>query len=108
MANKDEKLNFVQSDVFLVPRLPEELYKTEKDALQTENLINDEAYSEVSIELKNVLLWMKETGDNVPAVLTEDWYTRDIGERIEENFGVRGEMPGEKKDAVDCNAKGEF
>lgn len=108
-ANKDEKLNFVQSDVFLVPRPPEELYKTEKDALQTENLINDEAYSDVSIELKNVLLrWMKETGDNVPAKLTKDWYTRDTGERIEENFGVRGGMPGEKKDAEDCNAKGEF
>ena len=102
-AKEEGRLTSAQLDVFLAPRPVEELYKLESDPIQINNLINDEEYSAVHAELKSVLLqWMEETYDNVPQELTKDWYSRDTGERIEENFDVRGEMPGEKLDVEHC------
>jgi arylsulfatase A-like enzyme len=102
-AKEEGRLTPAQSDVFLAPRPAEELYKLEDDPLQINNLINDEEYSGTHVELKSVLLqWIEETCDNVPQELTKDWYSRDTGDKIEENFGVRGEMPGEKLDAEGC------
>ncbi len=98
-----------QADIFLAPRPTEELYQVNDDPLQIRNRITDKKYSKVRIELKDVLLqWMKETRDNVPQELTKDWYTRDTGERIEENFGIRGEMPGKKKGAEFYNKVDDF
>ncbi len=100
-----------QFDVFLVPRPQEELYRVDNDndALQTKNLIKKENHSDVRNRLNKILKgWMSETCDNVPDRLTKDWYTRDTGKRIEENFQVRGEMPGEKNNADGCNSKGAF
>jgi hypothetical protein len=43
-------------------------------------------------ELKNVLdKWQMETGDSIPTNLTKNWYTCDSGQKIEANFGIRGE-----------------
>jgi N-sulfoglucosamine sulfohydrolase len=108
-AKSEGRLTSVQSDIFMAPRPAEELYELKNDPLQTRNVINDKNYSKVGIELKNVLLeWMEQTSDNIPQELTKDWYTRDTGKKIEDNFLIRGEMPGEKSDAEHCNAKGVF
>lgn len=91
-------LTDAQSDVFLIPRPSEELFSVTKDPLQLNNINRDEKYKRIRIELKNVLSkWMVETGDSAPENLTKDWYTRDSGEKVEANFQIRGEMPGEAK-----------
>ncbi len=108
-AEKDGKLTSAQSDIFLAPRPSEELYKLKNDSFQIFDLINREEHKQIRLELNQILeSWMKETCDNVPEQLTKDWYTRDTGKRIEENFRIRGEMPGQARNAEKCNAKGPF
>lgn len=95
-------LTLAQSDIFLSPRPKEELYFVTGDALQINNVIGNRKYRSMERKLKNVLRkWMEDTGDNIPGNLTKDWYTRDSGRKIDQNFGKRGEMPG-----VGTNAEG--
>lgn len=111
MAMEKEKQNLTpaQYDVFLVPRPVEELFYCKKDSLQLDNLITNKQYSTVYKELKGVLgKWMERTGDTVPENLTKDWYTRDTGEKIEANFSIRGEMPGESQNADSINKRVKF
>ncbi|MDT0678339.1 sulfatase family protein [Autumnicola musiva] len=108
-AKEQGTITEVQSDIFLAPRPKDELYQIKTDSLQTLNLISGKKHSDVRDRLKSILKgWMRETCDNVPKELTKDWYTRDTGKRIEDNFQIRGDMPGEKNNAERCNAKGAF
>ncbi len=107
-GNANKTLTPAQSDVFLTPRPPEELFSVKEDPLQLNNLIGNHKYQMKETELKNVLSnWMAKTGDSVPESLTKDWYTRDSGEKVEANFQIRGEMPREAKkaDQLDTGAK---
>ena len=95
--NKNNTLTSAQYDVFLAPRPSEELYFVNNDPLQLDNIIDKTEYVAVHGELKRELQnWMEDTGDNIPENLTKDWYTRDGGKRIQQNFNVRGEMPGDR------------
>lgn len=108
-GNADNTLTPAQSDVFLVPRPPEELFLVKEDPLQLNNIIANKNYQGMRSKLKNVLLkWMNETGDSVPENLTKDWYTRDSGDKVEANFQMRGEMPGEAKKADQLDTKTKF
>ncbi len=105
----ENNLTPAQSDVFLVPRPSEELFLVKEDPLQLNNIIGDKKYKRIQMELKNVLSkWMAKTGDSVPENLTEDWYTRDGGEKVEANFEVRGEMPGQAKKADQLDIRTKF
>ncbi len=110
LKEKNEgNLTDVQSDIFLAPRPTEELFYVKNDPVQTQNLISNSNYTDIKVNLKKVLLeWMEETCDNVPEKLTPDWYTRDTGKKLKDNFGIRGELPGEEPNAENCNAKGAF
>ncbi|QDH81655.1 sulfatase [Echinicola soli] len=112
-ANKAGSLTAAQSDVFMVPRPAEELFMVKDDPRQVVNVLHDPLRKtqilDTRDELREVLMeWMEETGDSVPEQLTKDWYTRDTGNRIKENFGKRGQMPGEKEGADLSNKKGGF
>ncbi len=114
-ARDKHKLTSVQSDIFLVPRPREDLYDLRNDVLQTDNKLKDDFnpetdqisnFSVIRDKLhKKLLKWMEKTGDNIPHKITKDWYTRDTGEKIEQNFGKRGEMPGEDEGAEHLNVK---
>lgn len=51
---------------------------------------------------------MESTGDNVPDHINRDWYEREPGYINTKEHGQRGEMPGEKRNAVDNNNPGPF
>jgi hypothetical protein len=50
--------------------------------------------------------WQSETKDSNPSQLTEDWYDRENGKRLN-GKQVRGQMPGGKI-AMKTNASGPF
>ena len=102
----ENALTAAQSDIFLAPRPVEELYFVKQDSMQLNNIIADEKFKSTYMELKSVLVkWMDNTGDNVPKNLTKDWYTRNTGIKIETNFEIRGEMPGQEHNADSLNSK---
>ncbi|RAV27799.1 sulfatase family protein [Sinomicrobium soli] len=117
-AKEAGRLTSAQSDIFLFPRPDEELFLLKDDPLQTDNLLDHKPYKEKKSDVHNKLVlsqlrrvlteWMEETGDNVSEQLTKDWYTRDTGEKIYENAGKRGEMPGSGENADHQNKKGAF
>jgi len=103
------KLNAIQADVFATPRPIEELYHITNDSLQLVNLASHPGYTEDLHKLRETLqLWQTETGDNQPALLTQDWYTKEAGYVKTGMHGVRGEMPGEETGATGINEKGPF
>ncbi len=107
--NKEHQLTPAQYDVFLSPRPTEELFSCKEDSLQLKNLIGEKEFETVYVTLKGVLEeWMDQTGDNIPTSLTEDWFDRKTGEKIEKNLNIRGEMPGVKSGAEKNNTKGGF
>ncbi|MEG3656796.1 sulfatase [Arenibacter palladensis] len=108
-ANYEGNLTPEQADVFLSSRPTEELYELKNDPFQINNIVNVEKHSKIHLKLKDVLLeWMDKTCDNVPNKLTTDWYSRNTGKRLKENFGIRREMPGKRLNADQCNEKGQF
>ncbi|WP_236975471.1 sulfatase family protein [Membranihabitans maritimus] len=103
------QLTPAQRDIFVSPRPEEELYEVQMDPLQVKNLADDEEYQDIKSALEVVLKnWMQQTGDYTPDTLTRDWYSRDSGKRIEKNFQIRGEMPGDKTNATEINYGGGF
>jgi arylsulfatase A-like enzyme len=61
------KLEPVQEMLFTVPRPAEELYDLEKDPYESRNLINDPAYTQVAVELREKLEeWRIQTNDFSP------------------------------------------
>lgn len=89
------RLTAAQADVFISPRPVEELYDCSKDSLQLHNVAQAVQYQEVLNVLRQSLTaWQRETGDNIPADLTHDWYDRETGIRIDSGYNARGTMPG--------------
>jgi len=103
------KLSAAQADIFSVPRANEELFDCQKDTLQLLNVASVPAYQEPLEELRAVLQqWMDETGDNIPAYITADWYLRVPGYIGTDAKEIRGEMPGAANNATGNNNKGPF
>lgn len=103
------KLTAIQSDVFIIPRPFEELYYYPEDSLQLLNIASVPDHQQELEKLRDVLQqWMAATGDNIPENLTKDWYGHEPGYLKTNAHGNRGEMPGEKNNAIDINKKGPF
>lgn len=101
------KISSFQADVFLSPRACEELYKNDSD--QIKNVVTSSGNKIYLINLRQLLSeWIDETGDDIPQNLTKDWYKKDAGTMKTSEFGLRGEMPGEKRHATKNNNKGNF
>ena len=102
------KLSNYQKDVFLTPRPNAEFFKCKKDPWNKVNLIKDKKYKKEIDKLSSIMQqWQTETGDTVPEGITPDWYDRETGNKFDKK-GIRGEMPGQSKNATMINAKGPF
>ncbi|MFW5751823.1 MAG: sulfatase, partial [bacterium] len=98
------KLSAAQSDVFVSPRPYEELYDCKNDSLQLLNVASVPEYTEHLEKLRSILKqWMNDTGDNIPAKLTKDWYLPEPGYITTEDKDIRGEMPGAINNATEIN-----
>ncbi len=109
-GHKRGKLTAIQEDVFRSPRPEEEFFDVNKDSIQEENRITNPAYAVEVEKLRKVLKqWQDETGDTVPKTMTPDWYHRETGKPLSaQKQSLRGEMPGEAKNATRIGAKGPF
>jgi arylsulfatase A-like enzyme len=95
-----QKLTPAQADVFLSPRPVEELYHTESDPLQLNNLASTPEYSAFRERLSKLLdTWMSETSDDVPSDLTPDGYDRSTGKPFHKGPPSRGSWPGKQSNA---------
>ena len=104
--NDNGLITAAQKDIFVSPRPEEELYDCRKDPLQLNNLALNKDSDQTLSDLRKVLKdWMDDTGDNIPKRLTQDWYTRTTGKRIDAAYQIRGEMPGEANNAVNINSR---
>lgn len=103
------KTTNAQAEILTTPRPVEELYCTENDTLQNMNLSSDSEKQKELLKLRKVLKnWMKRTADNIPEQITKDWYQKIPGGKNNENYKIRGEMPGAKLNATKNNDKGYF
>lgn len=102
------KLTPAQADVFLAPRPVAELYRTDADALQLNNLADDPNYASVKERLAELMTeWTEATGDSVPADLSKDSFDRETGESLKiKNNAFRGTPAGWDRDASRVNAPG--
>lgn len=74
------KLTPAQADVFTRPRPAEELYDTQQDPHELNNLAGDPKYQGELKRLRTALdRWAAETGDVPPAVRSEDEFDRETG-----------------------------
>lgn len=106
---KKGQITEIQADIFVNPRPQEEFYDLNADPFQFNNLASNAEFANEMERLRKVLQnWMNETGDNIPENLTEDWYLMQPGYIKTESHGIRGEMPGQKTNAVKNNNKGQF
>jgi arylsulfatase A-like enzyme len=94
------QLTPAQADVFLTPRPAEELYHTESDPLQLNNLVSRTEHAEVRERLSKLLdAWMSETADGIPRDLTPDGYDRSTGKPLQKGPPPRGVWPGKPTNA---------
>ena len=104
-----DQLTAIQADIFITPRPVEELYHLKTDSLQLVNVASHPNYRQELEQMRDILdHWKEQTGDNNPDRLTPDWYTKEPGYVKARTHGVRGEMPGSAKGAVEINEKGPF
>jgi hypothetical protein len=107
--HRSGKLSEAQAEIFLCPRPGEELYNVKADPEQIINLASSNGYKVNLGEFRDILQqWMDETGDNVPQILTSDWYEKRPGYLKTSLHGIRGEMPGYKSNAIKNLNKGRF
>lgn len=93
----------------MCPRPIEELYNNKIDSAQINNLVIADGFMDKLVEFREILQQgMNETGDNVPQNLTSDWYEKRPGYVKTSVHGNRGEMPGDKSNAVRNLNKGRF
>jgi arylsulfatase A-like enzyme len=105
----DDQLSAIQADLFITPRPAEELYHLESDSLQLVNVASHPGYRQDLTKMRKTLqLWIDQTGDSTPDRLTPDWYMKEPGYVKASTHGVRGDMPGSDKDAININSKGPF
>ena len=102
------KLTPAQADVFLAPRPVAELYRTDADALQLNNLVDDPNYASVKERLAKLMNeWTAATGDSAPADLSKDSFDRETGESLKiKNNAFRGTPVGWDRDASRVNDPG--
>ena len=104
-----DQLTAIQADIFTTPRPVEELFDLQSDSLQLVNVASHPNYQQELIQMRQIMeQWKEQTGDSKPAHLTPDWYTKEPGYVKTRTHGVRGEMPGSDKGAVNINDKGPF
>ncbi|MEM7147454.1 MAG: sulfatase [Verrucomicrobiota bacterium] len=78
--HEEGKLTPAQSVYFINPRPAEELYDTQTDPHETNNLIDDPAHAETLAKLSTALDdWIKETDDYIPDLRTADEFDRLTG-----------------------------
>jgi len=71
----------LQRTCFTAPRNPWELYDLQRDPRETNNLIDDPAYSSMKKQLQDALQrWTKTTGDYLPSKRTPDEFDRVTGQ----------------------------
>lgn len=103
------KLTAAQAEIFIAPRPAEEFYNNNEDPDQLTNLADIPEYQQRLTDIRQVLnVWMNDTGDNIPENLTKDWYLKERETVKTSQFGIRQEMPGEKRNATKNNSKGPF
>ena len=100
---QQNELSPIQQNCFGAPRPKWELYDLNRDPGETNNRIDDPAFSSVATRLKTALNnWTEETNDYLPSVRTPDEFDRVTGEpdhsvRVrprkskQEMFGTNGE-----------------
>ena len=106
-ARKTGELTPAQRDVFLSPRHREELYRTETDPLQLDNLSDKPDHAAVNKRLSELLdAWMQETADSIPQNLSPDGYDRETGKALIKGPLQRGTWPGQPREAHKIDASG--
>jgi arylsulfatase len=105
-AHAAGKTTAAQNNPFLKPAPREELYDTEADPHQLENLADDAEHAATLEELRRVLeRWSDETGDSVPEHPTPSVALFGARQHLEPTF-KRGPMPGEDRNAMHATAPG--
>jgi arylsulfatase A-like enzyme len=96
---RDEgKLTPEQMNPFVKPRPEEELYDTETDPHELNNLSSHPKYAGVMMKMRDALAaWQKETADGLPKERTPDEFDRETGEpkRDRTMDGGRKPKPGQ-------------
>lgn len=107
-AKASNSLNATQAEVLMAPRASEELYRTDDDPDQTNNLINSTSHAAIKLRLATLLdRWADETGDDVPEKLSSDSFDRETGKSIKKrNQDYRGTPAGEQRRASFVNSPG--
>lgn len=107
LKKRDEKqLSHAQQDVFLTPRNKMELFDTQNDPRQLDNLAGKSQLKDVETGLLGKLnQWSRETLDSVPAEISKDLFDRENGKRLN-NVKYRATTPGEDLGAAHTNATG--
>jgi hypothetical protein len=85
-----------------------ELYRTDADALQLNNLVDNPNYASVKERLAKLMTeWTDATGDSVPAEISKDFFDRESGERLKiKEQDYRRTPAGWDRDASRVNAPG--
>jgi N-sulfoglucosamine sulfohydrolase len=107
-AQASGTLTASQSDVLLVPRPKEELYRIANDPNQTKNLIDSAEHVSMKQSLSGVLdRWIDETGDDVPDALSVDSFDRQTGQSLKKrDKAFRGTPVGDRRGAAFVNSSG--
>ena len=80
---EEGKLTYAQMNVFVSPTPEEELYDTEKDPFELNNLAVDLQYAKTLTKMRKVLeTFMDETNDHLPASRTPDEFDRHTGDPL--------------------------
>jgi arylsulfatase len=105
-AHEAGKLGRDQQDVFLQPRLAEELYQVKDDPHQLHNLSGDPQQAETLSRLRAVLdRWVEQTGDSVQQRATPTVALVGARQHVQPEF-KRGDMPGADRNAMAVTASG--
>lgn len=106
---RSNRLTEAQKDVFLAPRPEIELYNFRDDPHQLHNLAGQPAVIGIQRNLEDVLdLWMEQTADSVPDVISADTFERETGKALPDSKQqhARALTPGEDRHADQVNLPG--
>lgn len=81
-ADSSEPLTPVQADIFLAPRPAVELFDTQGDPRQIQNLAGRAEYAAIERRLAAALdHWIETTGDSAPEEISKDGFDRRTGDK---------------------------